>query len=118
MGKYILKQVPWAKKKRNSPYDLGKHTEELAKELATQVTLAPDQGAVAVFINSPSCRDILQAVAQSLLGLPSAFNRESISLSGLKNTGISPNPRLLSGKMDPSAAYSLFCFPSQSVTHH
>lgn len=111
-------QAPWEEKKRNSLYDLSKHTEKLAKELAPQVTLASDQGAVDVFINSPSCRDILQIVAQPLLGLPSAFNRESISLSGDKNTELNRNPRLFSGKMDPSAAYSLFCFPSQSVTHH
>lgn len=114
-------QVPWQKKptkKRNSPFDLSKHTDELAKELAPQVTLASDQGAVVVFIDSPSCRDILQTVAQPLLGPPSAFNRESISLSGNKRTEISRNPRLFSGKMGPSAAYSLFCFPSQSVTHH
>lgn len=52
----------------------NKHIAKLAEELAA------DQGAVDLFINSPSCRDILQTAAQPLLGLPSAVNRERYSL--------------------------------------
>lgn len=83
----------WKQAAKNAtlPPDSNKHLAKLASGASCSGNVATNPGAVDLFINSPSCRDILQTTAQPFLGLPSAVNGERYSLWDTK-LGKKPSP--------------------------